>query len=173
MSDDIEALLSPRGNSASPEMQDRVLTLTTRIIRHRVWRKRGLAILAMIGCYAAGVGTMALLHEEKGADPASVIVPAIEAPTAPTAPSLDPRSPGEIELAAEQRDGADAAQMYLTAGLRYARAAQWESAVRCYRNALDADPDAGAHEPSLRDDWLFTTLKDARRKERTDVSSSN
>lgn len=171
MSDDIDALLSPGGNSASPEMQDRVLALTTRIIRLRVWRKRGLALLAMIGCYAAGVSTMALLRDEKGTFPP----PVIEVPSTPSppAPSLDPRSPGEIELAAEQRDGADAAQMYLTAGRRYARAAQWESAVRCYRNALDADPDAGANEPSLRDDWLFTTLKDARRKERSDVSSSN
>jgi len=72
-------------------------------------------------------------------------------------------SPRELELAAEQADGAQSARLYLDAGRRYGRDFNdWQSALRCYRNALDLTSEQPVIDPT-NDDWLLVKLKTERR----------
>ena len=61
---------------------------------------------------------------------------------------------------------ADSARLFREAGDRYLREyADYRAALRCYRNSLDADPDALTISPD--DTWLLTSLKRAREQEST------
>ena len=59
---------------------------------------------------------------------------------------------------------AAAAGLYRTAGNRYLEGDDPANAVRCYGNALDADP-TDVNEMKDDDNWLLMAIKLARRKE--------
>lgn len=64
----------------------------------------------------------------------------------------------------------DRSVQYLHAGHRYLQENyDPESALRCYRQALDAGEDAST-EISVNDDWLLMALKLARQKEKNDAT---
>jgi hypothetical protein len=83
-----------------------------------------------------------------------------------------PRSPRELELAAEQADGAESVRLFLDAARAFARGADWDAALRCYRNALDVSGGNLAIDPK-NDDWLMVTLKLARKEEQSHANLDN
>jgi hypothetical protein len=60
-------------------------------------------------------------------------------------------------------------EQYLRAGAEYLKEeSDPQSALRCYRQALDAGSDADlVVRPD--DDWLLMAIKDARKKEKSDA----
>ena len=102
--------------------------------------------------------------------PEMVTVIVREAPVAdtPGSPVETPRrlSPGELELEAEKTlVKADSARLFREAGDSYVRdRADYQSALRCYRNFLDEAAPA-ERTVSPEDTWLLTSLKRAREQE--------
>jgi hypothetical protein len=160
MTDDIDRLLTPTNLPPTPGLRDRLRAETTRRLRRGRWTWRLAAAAALAACYAGGALSVWLTR------PAPVVV-VIEKPAEkPTAlPPMElPRSPHDLELAAEQSDGPERARLYLDAGRRYGRDFNdWQAALRCYRNALDASGEQLAIDPT-NDDWLLTKLKTERRE---------
>jgi hypothetical protein len=85
------------------------------------------------------------------------------------APQIAPKSPPsatELELEAEKTlVKADSARRFREAGDRYlSDFADYQSALRCYRNFLD-EADAADRVVTSEDTWLLTSLKRAREQE--------
>jgi hypothetical protein len=161
--DDLERLLGPRASASSPELRNQLREQTSRRVARRSRARRTAAAAALAACYAAGCATVWLAQPAAPA-PASAAgnAPAMNAAPAPASPEL-PLSPRQLELAAEQADGAESARLFVEAGRRYGRDwNDWQSALRCYRNYLDLTPDTPAIEPNS-DDWLLAKLKTDRR----------
>ena len=165
--DELLALQPPPANDT---LRAAILDRTTRRLR-LAWRTRLAARVGLcLACFAAGVG-IALLRPAP--DPVIVYVPVREEspPVEPKEESPPPRtvvlSAAELELEAEKALGkAESARLFREAGDRYLRDyADYRAALRCYRNALDADPDALTISPD--DTWLLTSLKRARAQEST------
>ena len=131
-----------------------------RLRRSRLLRAGRLAA-ALALCYAAGAGTVWLVRPTAAVSSSEAVRPQPEPPV--VAPE---QSPQQLELAAEQVEGADSAKLYLAAARKFARDfGDWNAALRCYRNALDAAPEIKATIDPQSDDWLMTTLKLSRREE--------
>jgi hypothetical protein len=172
MTDDFDHLLGPPGDSANPQLRDRLREATSRrVSRGPVMRRVALAA-ALAACYAGGAATMWLarpaveqVEQTAGVNPAAR--PEQTAPQEPAKPEPRPepyRSPRQLELAAEQADGVESAKLYFEAGRRYGRDFNdWPSAMRCYRNALDLSSEQPAID-SKNDDWLLVKLKTERRE---------
>ena len=86
-------------------------------------------------------------------------------PEGPAVPAVE--APAVLVERWGERAGDDRrAAVYRQAGDRYlAEGGDLESALRCYRNALDAGPEEGT-TISADDTWLMMVLKDARQKEK-------
>jgi len=163
--DDLDDLLRPQGHSARPELQDRMRRSTMRRVRRRFHVRRLAIAAALAGCYVAGAATVWLFLSE----PRPVVVveriPAEPVQPERASPPELPRSPRELEIAAEKADGAESARLYLEAGRRFGNDLNdWPSALRCYRNALDLSSDAPVVDPK-NDDWLLAKLKTDRRED--------
>ncbi len=160
--DDLDDLLRPNESSAPPELQDHLRRLTMLRVRRRsyVWRLAFAAALA--ACYVAGAATVRLFQT---APQTVVVVERIPAePVQASPPTLQPQSPRDLEIAAEQADGAESAHLFLEAGRRYGNDwNDWQSALRCYRNALDLSSEVPVIDPK-NDDWLLAKLKTDRRE---------
>lgn len=94
--------------------------------------------------------------------------PSIPNGDAPAPASVRPASAAELELEAEKTlVKSESARRFREAGDRYlGEAADYESALRCYRNFLDeADPADRPVRPE--DTWLLTSLKRAREQEKS------
>ncbi len=157
--DDLDDLLAPREVPADSRLRDRLREKTVRQLRPR-WKLGAIAAVAALGVfYATGAGTVWLLRPI----PAPVIV---EAPQPPPPTAEPERSPQQLELAAEQIDGDESAKLYLAAARKFGRDfGDWDAALRCYRNALDAAPEIQATIDPENDDWLMTALKLSRKEE--------
>jgi hypothetical protein len=85
---------------------------------------------------------------------------------------MEPASAAEYR--AEQADGVEQAREYFAVGKRYAEeTGDWNSALRCYRNALDADPKQAERIDVDNDDWLTMALKLDRQKEKDNANHAN
>jgi tetratricopeptide (TPR) repeat protein len=171
--DDLDRLLTPSDSPVDPVFRERLREETVRALRrgHQLRRLRNAAALA--ACYAAGLATVALLRPAP--PPAVAPAPANElVEKQPPRPAAMEQSAAQLELLAEQADGGESARLYLAAARKFAgEQGSWEAALRCYRNALDADPEFANSIDPANDDWLMITLKNARNKERIYESSSN
>jgi hypothetical protein len=91
--------------------------------------------------------------------------PQQDRPPQPPVPAA-PREPSSLDLEWQAFDSkTNRAATYFRAGNKYLEANQdMESALRCYAQAIDA---CAPEELEIRpeDNWLVTTLKNARRKE--------
>src|SRR5262245_53189561 len=165
MSDDERLGATPQ--AANEKLRAELLARTTGRIRLarrlRLASRVGICVL----CFAAGATAMGF---RPAPEPRVVYVEvAVESPaksdlTLP-APS-PPLSPVALELAAEQMvEKAEAARRFREAGDRYLRdAADYQSALRCYRYFLDGAAAADL-VVSPDDSWLLTSLKRARAQE--------
>jgi hypothetical protein len=158
------------GRIGPPPPADRLREALWRRLRRRLrrgrWWKRAAVAAALAACYAAGFGTARLATEPTPAPSTVVVADDRMMPPAP------PASPLAQEWQAldspEQRPEA-----YREAGDRYvAEEGDYQSAVRCYREALDAGSERDlAIQPD--DSWLLMVLKDARQKEKRDANPNN
>jgi hypothetical protein len=163
MSDDIDRLLTPRNPPPTPGLRDRLRDETTRRLRRGEWRSRLAATAALAACYAGGALTVWLAWPKPA--PQIFVVEREDEKPAGASPAIRPeesRSPHELELAAEQAEGAERGRLFLDAGRGYARAENGPGALRCYLNARDTMGELPALDPVNDDLWL-TIVKTERR----------
>ena len=169
--DDLDRLLTPHAAPAAPAFRDRLRADTTRRLRLGRHTRRLAAGAALAACYAAGVATIWWGFRPTPPPPERIIVEVVRDAPAPP-PAAPVRSPRELELAAEQADGDESARLFLDAARAFARSADWDAALRCYRNSLDVSGGDLAIDPT-NDDWLMVTLKLARKEEQSHANVDN
>jgi len=168
--DDLEALLTPSASPAAAGLREQLQQRTAGTIRRRLWRRRGRLVIALAACYLAGMVTIDFLRSR----PESIKVGVLHVVPQRVVVILPVEAPRAVELRAEQAERPEQAQVYFTAGKRYAtEAGDWDSALRCYRNALDADPKQAEHIDPDNDDWLAMALKLDRQKEKENAKHEN
>jgi hypothetical protein len=168
--DDLEALLSPRVCPTPTGLRERIEQRAFSTLRRRRWRRRGRAVVALAACFLAGMVTIDFLHSR----PKPVAVGELQAVPQRTFVFVPVEAPRAVELRAELAERPEQAQVYFTAGKRYAaEAGDWDSTLRCYRNALDADPQQAEHIDPENDDWLTMALKLDRQKEKENAKHEN
>jgi hypothetical protein len=172
------------GRTGPPPPADRLREALWRRLRRRLrrgrWWKRAAVAAALAACYAAGFGTARLAPEPAPDQRAVLFRDEIQPPHVAIgqfrqtfgAAASAPVSPREQEWQAldspQQRPEA-----YREAGDRYvAEEGDYQSAVRCYREALDAGSE---RDLAIRQDdsWLLMVLKDARQKEKRDANPND
>jgi hypothetical protein len=135
-------------------------------LRRRRWLRRAAVAAALAACYVIGFGTGRLGREQV---PTQSAAPPGERPTEA---SLSASSALDLEWRAldSPKPRPDLARQ---AGDRYAaEEGDYPSALRCYREVLDAGSDRDrAIAPG--DSWLLMVLKDARQKEKRDANLQN
>ena len=164
-----EDLLSRRPAAANDGLRNELLARTVRRVRcvkrMRLASRAGLCL----ACFAAGAMTTFL---RSGPEPTVVYVHVRD--DTPIAPEVDvpPAAPvrrasaAELEIEAEKTlVKADSARQFRAAGDRYLQdAADYQAALRCYRNFMDSAEPADLTVTS-DDTWLLTSLKRAREQE--------
>ena len=167
MSDDLDHLLGPPHDSSNADLRDRLREATSRRVRRRWVARRFNVVAALVICYAGGALSVWLTRpapEMVLDDKTAGVNPAARPYQDPATRQQMLLSPRQLELAAEQADGAESAKLYLEAGRRYGRDFNdWSSAMRCYRNALDVSSEQPVIDPA-KDDWLLVKLKTERRE---------
>jgi hypothetical protein len=164
--DDFEALLGRSASHATPGLQDSLRQQTTKQVRIRRWLRRSRLVIALAGCYLAGLATIHWLRPRPAPERIVVEVVRIVPEVKPTAPAW-PEPLRQLELRAEQAEKTEQAQVFFAAAKRYAtETGDWDSALRCYRNGLDADPKQAERIDPDNDDWLAMALKLDRQKEK-------
>ena len=160
MTDDLDFLSVPPP-AGDPALRDRLRGRTAGVVRRRTWLHRFGRASVVLVAFAGGV---AVQRFAVGPEVRELVV-TVEVPAAVEAPAPPPvavpeRTPGELELLAEQADDpAEAARLFRSAGDRYLKDRDdLRAALRCYRNFLDAAGDADL-SASPADTWLLASLK--------------
>jgi hypothetical protein len=140
-------------------------------LRRRRWWRQGALVAALAACYVAGFGTARLATEpapEPQPEPRTTAASRLK-PLGIRLPSVSARDREWQALDSPEQRPED----YRAAGDRYvAEEGDYQSAVRCYRDALDAGSDKDlAVKPD--DSWLLMALKDARQKEKRDANPND
>ena len=161
MTDDLDRLLLPVDGVPTAGLRDRLRERTARRVRRRRYARFLRAASIFACCYVAGAATFWFARPS----PEVRVVTIEKVVTPPEAPPPTViESPRALELAAEQADGAEGSRLFLEAGRRYGRDwNDWQSALRCYRNALDLSSEAPVLD-AINDDWLLAKLKTQRRE---------
>src|SRR5262245_3719408 len=168
--DDLDVLLAPPAGTATDAMRAQIQQRTSRQVRYRLFVRRGRLMIALAACYLTGMVTIDVLHSRT--QPVSVGI--VQAKPEVTIVLVPVERARDVELRAEQAEAAEQAQVYFTAGRRYAEeAGDWNSALRCYRNALDADQAQAEKIDPDHDDWLTMALKLDRQKEKENAKREN
>jgi len=129
------------------------------MLRRRLWLRRLAWAASCAACWLLGV-LAAQAWRPAPASPRSP-GPTAEVAVAPAPQPETPAPPTAVALEWQAFDSAAPAQaaLYLTAGNRYFEEMQdYESALRCYRQALAAG-DARLLEVRPEDNWLVAALK--------------
>jgi hypothetical protein len=157
------------------DLEQAVLRRTQSVLRRRRWLRRTASVAALAACYVAGLLTIKVLPSPQPAVPTVIVrtdqepKPPITLPredaAPPKSPSALPASPLALEWqAVDSREKRP--DLYRQAGDRYLQEnGDVQSAVRCYRNMLEAAPEEAA-AISADDNWLLMALKDAKQKEK-------
>jgi hypothetical protein len=169
MNDPVERFLAADFVGQAPAaLRQGVLAKTTRVLRRRrLVRRLGLTA-ALAACFLAGVGTTSLWRslEPPGQDGRSASATHSPPATPPTAPE-PPLSLVELEWRAFDSRNNRAALFFEVARRYLEEQHDFDSALRCYSQALDAAPrEVLAIRPE--DNWLVMALKQARQKENND-----
>jgi len=164
MTDD--ELLTPRTGTTNEPLRQAILSRSVRSVRWRHRQRLAARVAVCAVCFLSGAATV-WLRPAREPEVVTVFVREEPAPVADVPVSPVPRlSPGELELEAEKTlVKADSARLFREAGDRYVNdRADYQAALRCYRNFLDeAGPEARTVTPE--DTWLLTSLKRAREQE--------
>ncbi len=172
--DPFENKLSPIPGQASDELRAVIQMKTLAVLRRRRWMRRGVWAFSLMGCYAAGILTMALrlpAESQSTVADAPEPLPAVQLAPTPSGPEKEnPKfaQPPETALALEWRalDSEEKRpELFRLAGDKYLLANDLQSATRCYRSALQGASDEDLHI-TVNDNWLFMSLKEAKLEEK-------
>jgi hypothetical protein len=169
-----ELLMATPPPQHTQQWRQTLLGQTTRVLRRRRrWKRLGF-IAALAACYAAGALTVWLMMKPapvEDSPPLVVSRPQDAIPErAPKPPPDDLPRAQDADLSAralewqavESED--KRAELFRRAGDRYLNDENDpESALRCYKNALNAGADT---KVSPDDNWLLASIKNARQKEK-------
>jgi hypothetical protein len=157
--DSLGDLLAPPPPPADDTLRGHLRERTSRVVRwRRRWRRIARAA-ALAACYAAGVLTM---HGLAPHAPPPEITHQPEPPKKEVAPQASALAL-EWQALDSPRPRPD---LYRQAGDRYLDDENdFESALRCYSQALDAAGEAD-RVVAVEDNWLLMTIKNARQKEK-------
>ena len=173
-SDPIDEFLGQgTGSETNDRLRLNVFQKTSRVLRRRRWLRRTGLATGLGACYAAGILTMWLASSPFSPGRAGSVSdrrsaegeqPAGNHLDDPLPPPQQPESALAMEWHAldstEPRP-----DLFRQAGDQYMAADDLESAMRCYRGALDsASPEE--LEISANDNWLLIELKKAKQKEK-------
>ena len=176
MNDPIERFLSTDfSGPATPGLRESVFAQTASALRRRRLRRRLVGIAALAACFLAGMATMFAWQTRESSSETVRVVPPKENQAAksdaPVAQSTKPEATTSLlELEWRAFDSRDnRAALFFEVAQRYLEEQNdYESALRCYRQALDAAPKEGlAIHPD--DNWFVMALKEARQKEENDA----
>jgi hypothetical protein len=168
--DSMDAFLTASPPPCGDRLQGEVLGLTLRTVRwRRRWKRAGF-VAALAACFAAGALTMRVLTP--AAEPEVQIVDRIVEPNPIPAPVPEVPAPVVAHAASGRalewqavEDLEHRAELLRLAGDRYLNDENdMVSAVRCYKQALNAAPDE-AIQITPQDNWLLISLKNARQEE--------
>jgi len=174
--DPLDSILRPQSPPENEPLRQAVYTRTRRVL-HRRHRLRQFAYAAsLLLSFAAGAGAMRMaIFGERGRVSAprgsleesfgeSLVVSALGALTRPRSPELDDSALAAEWIAFDSTERRS--DLYRQAGDRYmTEEKDLESALRCYRNALDSGTEQDlAISPD--DNWLLMIIKNARQKEK-------
>jgi len=169
--DSVDAVLAAGPVCSTDDLRDDLLARTIGVLRRRRRRKRYALAASLLGCYLAGITTVAIGwligKEDRPVSPAQT---AIREPFRTRGDSLLQSGPTSPE-------GCQAASANVSAYERWRRAGDYHlreagdisRAVRDYARALDSASDEERAVSPAQDDWLLMALKDARAKEREHV----
>jgi hypothetical protein len=183
MNDPIDQFLESNvAGPAPPGLQEAVLAKTMRVVRRRRLRRRLAWAGAMAACFLTGVATVigwqSLEGPARPIEKQEIVAANRHGEPTPPAGSPDailrslmlPARPSALELEWQAFDSRDnRATLFFEVARRYLEEEHdYDSALRCYRQALDA---ARAEELAIRpdDNWLVMALKEARQKENNDA----
>ena len=142
---------------ADGSVRQAIFDKTARVVGRSRWLRRVYIAATLAACFTVGVGVGGFSLSTHTVERVVVHVqPSSELP------KMEPAVVQEWKAFDAQENRAE---FYLAAGRKYLRDSNdYDSALRCYRQALDL---AGEEElaPSPEDDWLLATLKQSRRKE--------
>jgi hypothetical protein len=167
--DPCDDLLRAEPPSQDDRLRQQVWRRTQGLLRRRRWGKRAAVAAALAACFLAGVGTGRLGTERLPADK-GVVASTGPGPVHPPIEPLEQTSSSALALEWQALDSSQPQpELARQAGDRYAAdEGDYQSALRCYRDALDADTDRTI-KPS--DSWLLMVLKNARQKEKPYATS--
>jgi hypothetical protein len=161
-------LTVPPAHAEDGRSRAELLGRTRRVVARRRRLRRAAWAAALAACYAAGLLTTDWLAPRPR--------PAPDRPVVKEAPAVEKDRPPERAVVLEWKavDSTEGrADLYRRAGDRYlADESDFESAVRCYGQALDAGTEAD-RAVSPEDNWLLMALKDARKKEKPHAENAN
>jgi hypothetical protein len=168
MIDPVEQFLSNDfGGPAPLELQQAVFTQTARLLRRRRRARRLAGAAALAACFVAGMATMAWLLPRpeivQQVQRQETQPPGPEQPAKTSALPSDepPLSLADLEWRAFDSKDNRAALFFEVAERYLLENKDYESAVRCYRQALDA---SSRESLAIRsdDNWLVMALKESR-----------
>jgi hypothetical protein len=167
-----DLLSAPLPGPGDPAFRQALLARTTRLVRRRLWVRRGAYAAALAACYIAGLLTTRPDRPPQEPAPETQVAKVEPAPPVEASPSPKADPPEQAPAIVLEQWGPLVAKdrradLYRRAGDRYlAESNDTLAALRCYRQALDAAPDQW--DIAAEDSWLLMTLKEARIKERRD-----
>ncbi len=153
--DDLEAILTLPPTGTSPEMRERLLQETSALLPRRASPRRRAVLAAAAVLLAVGLGWFFLRFRAT-----SVVVDPAPQPSAPVASAIA-ISVTAVDLEWKAFDSApkEQSKRYWNAGHAYIGAhADYESALRCYRQALETGT-AESRQITDEDDVLAMALK--------------
>ena len=162
--DPLQELLKPIAQEEPAELRARLRKQTSRSVRVRAaMRWSGIAAIGVAACLAIVLLISQLeraIRQSKSKAPPTPMAQQ-QLPIEPVAAEMGP-----LELEWQAFDSqTKRAEAYFLAGNKYLEANNdLESALRCYRQALDACTEQQL-EITADDNWLVASLKNARRKE--------
>jgi hypothetical protein len=148
-------------------LRQAVFVRTARVLRRRCVVRRLAHAVALAACFLGGMLT-AEWRRPLPPPPEKEIVTVVP-PTTPAPPAAEP---AELERLAK-RNPERRGDLYRQAGDLYAtEQGDLSSALRCYRESLDAGNEKDL-TISTDDHWLLMAIKDARQKEKNDARTSH
>ena len=158
----------------APAFRDRLWQRTSRVLWRRRWQHRLVQAGTLAACFLLGAACMRLWTPAKPREQPSAAHAQVQ-PPAPAPQRKEPAPELPIELAALVQewnafdDREQQRKLYREAGDLYFHANHdYEAALRCYTQALDAASDQDL-AVSPDDNWLLMALKEARLKEKKDA----
>jgi hypothetical protein len=155
---------------APPLLREAVFAGTARVLRRRRRRRRLAWAGGMAACFLGGMITTALWRPSEANDSQAQRPQVKEAPKQTETSEAKQAEPSLVDLewlAFDTREHRSA--LFFQVGHRYlTEQNDYDAALRCYRQALDAAP---SEDLAIRpdDNWLVMALKEARQKENNDA----